>query len=115
VIVPVHAGKIIGQGLRGAMLDQAGVTVDELRHAQEVVMRTYSVTIEHDQENGTYWARVPALAGCFTQGDSVPEVLEHLQEAMALDLDGLRTDGLPIPDGDAEADEPIRLTVTIAA
>ena len=33
VIVPVHAGKIIGQGLLGAILDQAGVTVDELRHA----------------------------------------------------------------------------------
>jgi predicted RNA binding protein YcfA (HicA-like mRNA interferase family) len=33
VIVPVHAGKIIGQGLLGAILDQAGVAVDDLRHA----------------------------------------------------------------------------------
>jgi predicted RNase H-like HicB family nuclease len=62
-------------------------------------MRTYSVLIEHDQENGTYWARVPALPGCFTQGDTVSEVLEHLQEALALHLDGLPAD--PVPDGDA--------------
>ena len=78
-------------------------------------MRTYSVTIEHDRVSGTYWARVPALPGCFTQGDTVPEVLEHLQEAMALYMDGLRADGQPIPEGDAEVDEPIRLSVTIAA
>ena len=33
VIVPVHAGRIIGAGLLTAILDQAGVTVDDLRHA----------------------------------------------------------------------------------
>ncbi len=78
-------------------------------------MRTYSVVIEHDRENGTYWARVPALPGCFTQGDTVPQVLEHVQEAMTLYLEGLRADGEPIPDGDAPPDEPIRLSVTVAA
>ena len=57
------------------------------------VMRTYSVVIEHDRETGTYWARVPALPGCFTQGDTIPEILDHVQEAMALHLEGLRADG----------------------
>ena len=79
------------------------------------MMRTHYVVIEHDRESGTYWARVPALPGCFTQGDTVPEVLEHLHEAMTLYLEGLRADGESIPDGDAEADEPIRLSVTVAA
>lgn len=78
-------------------------------------MRTYSVLIEHDKEGGTYWARVPALPGCFTQGDTVAEVVDHPQEAVALYLDGLRADGAPIPEGDARPDEPIRLTVTVAA
>jgi predicted RNase H-like HicB family nuclease len=83
---------------------------------REEPVRTYRVVIEHDRENGTYWARVPALPGCFTQGDSVGEVLDHLQEAIALCLDGLKADGDPIPDGDAPPDEePIRLTVTVAA
>jgi antitoxin HicB len=78
-------------------------------------MRTYSAVIEHDRENGAYWARVPALPGCFTQGDTIPEVLEGLQEAVTLYLEGLRADGEPVPDGDALADEPIRLSVTVAA
>ena len=42
-------------------------------------MRTYKVVIEEDLENETYWARVPALPGCFTQGDTVAEVLDHLR------------------------------------
>jgi antitoxin HicB len=78
-------------------------------------MRTYAVVIERDREDGTYWARVPALPGCFTQGDTVPEVLEHLHEAIALFLEGLKADGEPIPEGDTPPDEPIRLSVTVAA
>jgi antitoxin HicB len=79
-------------------------------------MRTYRVVIEHDADNGTYWARVPALPGCFTQGATVAEVLDNLQEAIPLCLEGLRADGHPIPEGDAPAEEePITLTVTVAA
>jgi predicted RNA binding protein YcfA (HicA-like mRNA interferase family) len=33
VVVPVHAGKIIGPGLLAAILEQADVTVDDLRDA----------------------------------------------------------------------------------
>ncbi len=33
LIVPVHAGKIIGAGLLAAILDQAGVSVEDLRDA----------------------------------------------------------------------------------
>lgn len=78
-------------------------------------MRTYTVVIERDRENGTYWARVPALPGCLTQGETITEVLEHLEEAIALYLEGLKADGEPIPEGDAPPDEPIRLSVTVAA
>jgi antitoxin HicB len=79
-------------------------------------MRTYRAVIEHDVANGTYWARVPALPGCFTQGETVAEVVDNLREAILLCLEGLRADGQPIPDGDAPADEqPINLTVTVAA
>jgi antitoxin HicB len=79
-------------------------------------MRTYRVVIEHDAGNGTYWGRVPALPGCFTQGETVAEVLDNLQEAIPLYLEGLRADGQPIPEGDAPTDEqPINLTVTVAA
>ena len=35
----------------------------------------------HKEENG-YWAEVPALKGCFTQGDSIEEVRENIKEAI---------------------------------
>ena len=39
--------------------------------------------IIHDAEEGGYWAEVPALPGCFTQGESMAELEANLQEAIA--------------------------------
>ena len=33
--------------------------------------------IVHEAEEGGYWAEVPALPGCATQGDSLQELLRH--------------------------------------
>lgn len=38
--------------------------------------------IVREAEEGGYWAEVPALPGCVTQGDTWEEVIEHLQEAI---------------------------------
>jgi predicted RNase H-like HicB family nuclease len=38
-------------------------------------------------EEGGYWAEVPALPGCATQGDSMPELRRNLKEAIALWLE----------------------------
>jgi predicted RNase H-like HicB family nuclease len=38
--------------------------------------------IIHEAEEGGYWAEVPALPGCVTQGDSVDEVTSNLREAI---------------------------------
>jgi predicted RNase H-like HicB family nuclease len=38
--------------------------------------------IIHDAEEGGYWAEVPALPGCFTQGDTMPEIEVNLHEAI---------------------------------
>ena len=35
----------------------------------------------HKEENG-YWAEVPALKGCFSQGDTIEEVTENVKEAI---------------------------------
>ncbi len=37
--------------------------------------------ILHKEENG-YWAEVPALKGCFSQGDTVEELKENIKEAI---------------------------------
>lgn len=38
--------------------------------------------IIHEVEDGGYWAEVPALPGCATQGDNMEELLANLREAI---------------------------------
>jgi predicted RNase H-like HicB family nuclease len=38
--------------------------------------------IIHEAEEGGYWAEVPALPGCVTQGDTVEDVTSNLREAI---------------------------------
>lgn len=37
--------------------------------------------IVHEAEEGGYWAEVPALPGCFTQGETLEELLTNVREA----------------------------------
>jgi predicted RNase H-like HicB family nuclease len=36
----------------------------------------------HEADEGGYWAEVPALPGCATQGESFEELLQNLYEAI---------------------------------
>lgn len=36
----------------------------------------------HEAEEGGYWAEVPAIAGCATQGETMDELMENLHEAI---------------------------------
>jgi predicted RNase H-like HicB family nuclease len=38
--------------------------------------------IVHNAEEGGYWAEVPALPGCFTEGESMEELFSNLKEAI---------------------------------
>ena len=38
--------------------------------------------IVHEAEEGGYWAEVPAIPGCATQGDTYEELLRTLHEAI---------------------------------
>jgi predicted RNase H-like HicB family nuclease len=38
--------------------------------------------IVHEAEEGGFWAEVPAIPGCATQGDSFEELLTNLYEAI---------------------------------
>lgn len=55
----------------------------------------YAVVIE--QAGGNYSAYVPDLPGCVTTGSSIAEVEHAIREAIEFHLDGLREDGLPVP------------------
>ena len=38
--------------------------------------------IIHPAAEGGYWAEVPALPGCFTDGETMEEIMANLQEAV---------------------------------
>lgn len=38
--------------------------------------------IVHNAEEGGYWAEVPAIPGCATEGETFEELLENLYEAV---------------------------------
>lgn len=47
--------------------------------------------IIHQAEEGGFWAEIPALPGCATQGETFEELLENIYEAveacLSVDLD----------------------------
>ena len=38
--------------------------------------------VVHEAEEGGYWAQVPAIPGCATQGETFEELLRNLYEAV---------------------------------
>jgi predicted RNase H-like HicB family nuclease len=38
--------------------------------------------VVHEAEEGGYWAEVPTIPGCATQGDSIEELMANLREAI---------------------------------
>jgi predicted RNase H-like HicB family nuclease len=56
----------------------------------------YAIVIERAE--GNYSAYVPDLPGCVATGRTIREVQRNIREAIVFHLDGLREDGLPIPE-----------------
>jgi predicted RNase H-like HicB family nuclease len=52
----------------------------------------YAIVI-HEEPEGGFWAEVPALPGCYSQGETVPELLENVREAIAGVVEVLREQG----------------------
>jgi predicted RNase H-like HicB family nuclease len=51
--------------------------------------------IVHEAEEGGYWAEVPSIPGCATQGETFEELLQNLYEAvegcLSVDVSGAKT------------------------
>ena len=52
----------------------------------------YAVVIHEDPEGG-FWAEVPALPGCYSQGETVDELKANVREAIAGVLEVMREQG----------------------
>lgn len=51
----------------------------------------------HTDDHKRYGVTVPDLAGCFSAGDSIDEALVSVQEAIALQLEGIAEEGGSLP------------------
>lgn len=53
--------------------------------------------IIHEAEEGGYWAEVPAIPGCATQGETFEELLKNIYEAvegcLSVDIEESKSDG----------------------
>ena len=61
-------------------------------------MKRYTVVLTPEAEDGGYSVSVPALPGCYSQGETVEDALVQIREAIGLHLWGLEQDGDPIPE-----------------
>jgi predicted RNase H-like HicB family nuclease len=60
-----------------------------LRHAQRRFEMKIKIVL-HDAEEGGFWAEVPAIPGCVSQGDAMEELIANIHEAIegCLSVDG---------------------------
>jgi predicted RNase H-like HicB family nuclease len=56
----------------------------------------YAVVIE--KAEGNYSAYVPDLPGCVATGVTVEEVEKEIREAIAFHIEGMREDGIVVPE-----------------
>ncbi len=56
----------------------------------------YGVVIEKGETS--YGANVPDLPGCVAVGETLEEVEELIREAIQFHIEGLREEGLPVPE-----------------
>lgn len=61
----------------------SAIGMDSLVHTGPPYNQVMKIkVIVHDAEEGGYWAEVPAIPGCATQGDTFEELLRNLYEAV---------------------------------
>jgi predicted RNase H-like HicB family nuclease len=62
----------------------------------------YAIVIEKAESN--YSAYVPDLPGCVAAGPTVAAVEQEIRDAIRFHIDGLKADGLPVPEPTSIAD-----------
>ena len=65
-------------------------------------MKRYAIVVERAKSN--YAAYVPDLPGCIATGATVEETERRLREAIEFHVQGLREDGLAVPEPSSVVD-----------
>ncbi len=69
---------------------------------KRTAMQQLALHVDVHHEDGSYWAEVRELPGCFAAGDTVAELIESVEEAVELYL------------APPEADEPPPVAIELA-
>ena len=67
------------------------------------------VVIEKDADG--YFAYCPSLQGCYTQGETYEETLEHIKDAIRLHLEDRKAAHQPLPSAEAISVTTLELVV----
>jgi predicted RNase H-like HicB family nuclease len=71
-------------------------------------MKEYIVIYERGGPGEENWgAYVPDLPGCISTGETLEDVQRNIREALALHLEGLKAEGLPIPEPTTHVDRVV--------
>lgn len=65
-------------------------------------MVRYGIVIE--KADGNFSAYVPDLPGCVATGQTIGETMAEIRDAIRFHIEGLREDGLPVPESTALVD-----------
>lgn len=65
-------------------------------------MTRYLIVIEKADSN--FSAYSPDIDGCVAAGETREEAIKNMQEAIQFHFEGMREDGLPLPEGYASAE-----------
>jgi predicted RNase H-like HicB family nuclease len=55
-------------------------------------VRNFAIVI-HEEPDGGFWGEVPALPGCYSQGETVDELEHNIREAIGGVLEVLKQEG----------------------
>jgi predicted RNase H-like HicB family nuclease len=55
-------------------------------------VRNFAIVI-HEDPDGGFWAEVPALPGCYSQGETIDELKRNIREAIGGVLEVLKQEG----------------------
>lgn len=75
-------------------------------------MRTSTIILEPDTEEGGYTVTVPTLPGCIMQGETIEQCIERMREAIEGYIASLEADGSSVPE---ETERPQMITIDVAA
>lgn len=77
-------------------LREGGLSEASFQELLRQHMEEYTVII-YPAEEGGYWAKVPSLPGCYSQGETIDDTLANVKEAIESHIIALREEGHDIP------------------